>query len=111
MTEAGPLPPREALALARALLEAEGLGVTAINERGDSLYLRRPGGARTLRLSNHARRPRQRRTHPEVGTSLVIDGSRGRAGIAALVRGALRDLAAAEARGPSPDQVPERSRK
>ena len=87
-----PLPPLAALAYAARLLEAAGFGVVARNTRGDSLYLAPMGEAATLRVSNHARRPRQRRTHPEVATSLVIRGPRSAAQVEALVAAALREF-------------------
>ncbi|CAA2159579.1 hypothetical protein MBRA_04763 [Methylobacterium brachiatum] len=85
------LPPSAALALAARLLEAEGFAIVARNERGDSFYLARQGERATLRLSNHARRPRQRRTHPEVATSLVIREARSAAQIEALIAAAKRN--------------------
>lgn len=85
------LPPLAALAAAARLLEAEGFAVVARNERGDSLYFASQGERATLRLSNHARRPRQRRTHPEVATSLVIRESRSATQIKALTAAAKRN--------------------
>ncbi|MDP4002490.1 hypothetical protein [Methylobacterium sp. NEAU K] len=98
------LPPSAALAHAARLLEAEGFAVVARNERGDSLYLAPEGERATLRLSNHARRPRQRRTHPEVATSLVIRESRSAVQIEALVAAAMRTffLAIEATRGSAP---------
>lgn len=100
-----PLPPAAALALATRLLEAQGFTVVARNERGDSLYLARPGQDATLRLSNHARRPRQRRTHPEVATSLVVAVPKRAGQIEAMIAAALRDYAARA------NKIPEKSDK
>ena len=88
------LPPAAALALAARLLEAQGFTIVARNERGDSLYLARPGHDATLRLSNHARRPRQRRNHPEVATSLVVATPKRPGQLAVMVAAALRDFSA-----------------
>lgn len=96
-----PLPPLEALeALAHAsrLLEAQGFHETARNDRGDSRYLARGEGPERLRLSNHARTPKQRRVHPEVMASLVIRAPKTEAQVAALVEAALRDFAGGLAR-------------
>ncbi len=94
------LPPGAALAVAARLLEAEGFAITARNERGDSLYLRRPGEPWHLRLSNHARTGKQRRRRTDILTSLVIDAPRAEPQIATLVAGALRNFEAAlKARG------------
>lgn len=93
-----PLPPREALALASHLLTAHGFRETARNERGDSLYLARGEGPERLRLSNHARTPKQRRVHPEVMASLVIRAPKTEAQVAAMVEAALRDFAGGLAR-------------
>ena len=93
-----PLPPREALALASRLLTAHGFRETARNERGDSLYLARGEGPERLRLSNHARTPKQRRVHPEVMASLVIRAPKTDAQVAAMVEAALRDFAGGLAR-------------
>ena len=92
------LPPLAAIDLAARLLVAEGFVVAARNERGDSLYLRRPESPWHLRLSNHARTAKQRRRRTDILTSLVIDGPRSADQVAALVRGAQRDFAAALAR-------------
>lgn len=92
------LPPVAALTLAARLLEARGFMIVARNERGDSLYLARPGQDGTLRLSNHARRPRQRRSHPEVVTSLVVATPKRPDQLAVMVAAALRDFAACTAR-------------
>ncbi|MGH1572496.1 hypothetical protein ACRAWG_19680 [Methylobacterium sp. P31] len=89
-----PLSPAAALALAARLLEAQGFTIVARNERGDSLYLARGRQGPTLRVSNHPRRPRQRQTHPEVVTSLVVATPKRSRQIEALVAAALRDFAA-----------------
>jgi hypothetical protein len=80
----------EAIALAVRLLEAEGLVVTARNDRGDSVYLALPGETASLRVSNHARTPKQRLKHPEVLTSLVLHGRNGPAQVEALAARSLR---------------------
>lgn len=85
------LPPREAVALAVARLQARGFVVVARNESGDSLYLA-AGRRFRLRVSNHARRPRQRRTHAEVLASLVIDGPRSEEQVERLVEAVVRDF-------------------
>ena len=86
------LPPAAALAHAVRLLEAKGFTILARNGRGDSLYLAREGETATLRVSNHPRRPRQRRNHPEVATSIVIRASRSPAQVEAMVAAALRNF-------------------
>ncbi|WP_267425772.1 hypothetical protein [Methylobacterium sp. GC_Met_2] len=88
------LPPAAALTLAATLLEAQGFTIVARNERGDSLYLARPDQDATLRLSNHARRPRQRRNHPEVVTSLVVATPKRPSQLRVMITAALRDFAA-----------------
>ena len=70
------LPPLAALDLAARLFAAEGFAVAARNERGDSLYLHRPGCPWHLRLSNHSRTAKQRKRRTDILTSLVIDGPR-----------------------------------
>ncbi|MCJ2013770.1 hypothetical protein [Methylobacterium sp. J-076] len=97
------LPPRAALDLAARLLGAEGFAVAARNERGDSLYLHRPGSPWHLRLSNHARTAKQRRRRTDILTSLIIDAPRSADQVAALVRGALRDFEAGLVRRSAPD--------
>lgn len=92
------LPPLAALDLAARLLSAEGFVVAARNERGDSFYLQRPGCPWHLRLSNHSRTAKQRKRRTDILTSIVIDGPRSGDQVAALVRGAQRDFAAALAR-------------
>ncbi|SFM04217.1 hypothetical protein [Methylorubrum salsuginis] len=87
------LPPDRALAHACTLLAEHGFHEVARNERGDSLYLARGDDPGRLRLSNHARTPKQRRGHPEVLASLVIRQPRNPAQIAAMVEAALRDVA------------------
>lgn len=92
------LPPLAALDLAARLLAAEGFAVAARNERGDSLYLHRPGCPWHLRLSNHSRTAKQSKRRTDILTSLVIDGPRSAEQVSALVRGAQRDFEAALAR-------------
>lgn len=92
------LPPLRALALASALLSEYGFREVARNARGDSLYLARGHDPGRLRLSNHARTPKQRRGHPEVLASLVIHQPRTRAQVAAMVEAALRDVAGGQRR-------------
>lgn len=92
------LAPPRALALASRLLAERGFREVARNERGDSLYLAQGDGPERLRLSNHARTPKQRRVHPEVMASLVIRAPRTEAQVAAMVEAALRDFAAGLAR-------------
>jgi len=87
------LPPVQALALARTLLAEHGFHEVARNERGDSFYLARGDDPGRLRLSNHARTPKQRRGHPEVLASLVIRQPRNPVQVAAMVEAALRDVA------------------
>jgi hypothetical protein len=94
------LPPAAAMASAARLLEAHGFTIVARNERGDSLYLARPGHDATLRLSNHARRPRQRRSHPEVKTSLVVATPKRPSQLKVMVAAALRDFAARASKAP-----------
>ncbi|MGU3538309.1 hypothetical protein [Methylobacterium sp. A54F] len=93
-----PLPPLQAIALAARLLEAASFAEAARNARGDSRYLRPAGCPFSLRVSNHARTPKQRRGHPEVLASLVIRAPRTAAQVAALVEAALRDFGANRAR-------------
>ena len=92
------LPPTAAIALAVQLVAARGFAVTARNDRGDSLYLRPEGSPFVLRVSNHARTPKQRRGHPEVLASLVVRGPRTPAQVAAMVEAAVRDFRAAAMR-------------
>ncbi|WP_246696868.1 hypothetical protein [Methylobacterium planeticum] len=92
------LPPAAALAHAVALLIGRGFAVSARNTRGDSVYLRPEGCAYSLRVSNHARTPKQRRNHPGALVSLVIRQPRRAAQVADLVAAATRDFAAARAR-------------
>ncbi|KQT58510.1 hypothetical protein ASG52_21955 [Methylobacterium sp. Leaf456] len=87
------LPPVQALALARTLLAGHGFSEVARNARGDSFYLARGDDPGRLRLSNHARTPKQRRGHPEVLASLVIRQPRTHVQVAAMVEAALRDVA------------------
>lgn len=92
------LPPLAALDFAARLLVAEGFVVAARNERGDSLYLHRPGSPWHLRLSNHSRTAKQRKRRTDILASLVIGEPRSADQVVALVRGAQRDFEAALAR-------------
>jgi hypothetical protein len=92
------LTPGPALAHASALLVQSGFHEVARNARGDSLYLARGNDPGRLRLSNHARTPKQRRGHPEVLASLVIRKPRNPTQIAAMVEAALRDFAGGQRR-------------
>ena len=87
------LPRLQALARAAALLAGHGFREVARNGRGDSLYLARGAEPHRLRLSNHARTPKQRRGHPEVLASLVIRAPRTEGQVAAMVEAVLRDYA------------------
>ena len=98
MSADDPLPPLKALTLAARALEDHGFAMVARNERGDSLYLRRPGSAWHLRLSNHARTAKQRARRTDILASLVIDGPRSQIRIDKLVREAVRNFDAALAR-------------
>ncbi|WP_232630409.1 hypothetical protein [Methylobacterium sp. Leaf118] len=89
----GALPPLRALAEAGRLLAGHGFREVARNDRGDSLYFARDAGPERLRLSNHARTPKQRRGHPEVVASLVIRQPKTRGQVAALVEATLRNVA------------------
>ncbi|GJE37901.1 hypothetical protein [Methylobacterium persicinum] len=103
------LPPLAALDLAATLLAREGFAIAARNERGDSLYLHRPGSPWHLRLSNHARTPKQRKRRTDILTSLIIDAPRSAEQVTALVRGALRDFEAGRVRreaGATPPTAP-----
>ncbi|MFG5119415.1 hypothetical protein OWC43_11930 [Methylorubrum sp. POS3] len=92
------LAPGPALAHASALLTQRGFHEVARNARGDSLYLARGNDPGRLRLSNHARTPKQRRGHPEVLASLVIRQPRNLSQIAVMVEAALRDFAGVQRR-------------
>jgi hypothetical protein len=92
------LAPLAALADAVDLLMRQGFAVSARNTRGDSVYLRPEGCAYALRVSNHARTPKQRRNHPDAIVSLVIREPRRPAQVSDLVAAATRDFAAARAR-------------
>ena len=86
------LSPSAAMALALRLLEERGFAVSARNTRGDSVYLRVADGAHALRVSNHARTPKQRRNHPDVATSLILREPKTPAQVEALVATAVRDF-------------------
>lgn len=92
-TDREALPPWAALARAASLLAEHGFQVVARNERGDSLYLAKGDSPWRLRLSNHARTPKQRRGHPEVLASLVVRAPKTERQVAAMVEAALRDYA------------------
>ncbi|ONF50601.1 hypothetical protein [Methylobacterium radiotolerans] len=98
MTADSSLPPLEALGLAARMLEAQGFAIVARNERGDSLYLRRPDCAWHLRVSNHARTAKQRARRSDILASLVVDGPRSPDRVRKLVREAVRNFEAALAR-------------
>ncbi|GJD93069.1 hypothetical protein [Methylobacterium iners] len=90
-----PLRPAAALARAVALLTERGFSEVIREGRSESVYLKPEACSFTLRVSNHARRPRQRRTHPEVLTSLVVTDPKNPAQIEAMVEIALRNFEAA----------------
>ncbi|MET0258415.1 MAG: hypothetical protein ABW179_07515 [Methylobacterium sp.] len=92
------LAPTAAIALAVHLLEEAGFPVSARNERGDSVYCRRSVDTPAIRVSNHARTPKQRKKHPDVATSLVIREPRTPEQVAAMVEAATRAWQAATAR-------------
>ena len=98
MTADSSLPPLEALGLAARMLETQGFAIIARNERGDSLYLRRPDCAWHLRVSNHARTAKQRARRSDILASLVVDGPRSPDRVEKLVREAVRNFEAALAR-------------
>ena len=89
------LHPQAALARAVAGVVAHGFTVVARNTRGDSLYLKPEGCAFALRISNHARTPKQRKNHPDAITSLVIRTPQTERGVDALVAQALLNFAGA----------------
>lgn len=96
------LKPAEATALALRLVGDRGFTEVARNTRGDSVYLKPEGSAFALRVSNHARTPKQRRNHPDAVTSLVIREPKTSAQVVGLVEAALRNFAAERARRESP---------
>lgn len=96
------LSPLAALDLAARLLGEYGFAVAARNERGDSLYLHRPGEPWHLRLSNHDRTAKQRRRRRDILTSLVIDVPRSPEQVTALVQMALRNFEAAKSQRTTP---------
>ena len=89
------LTPQAALDRAVAGVIAHGFAIVARNTRGDSLYLKPAGCAFALRISNHARTPKQRKNHPDAITSLVIRTPQTERGIDALVAQALLNFAGA----------------
>lgn len=95
MTDA--LSPTAALAHAARLLEAKGFTDVARNDRGDTIYLKRPGSPWHLRLSNHTRTPKQRRRRTDILTSLVIATPRSPDQVAGAVDATLKNFQAASA--------------
>ncbi|CAA2106428.1 hypothetical protein MBUL_03670 [Methylobacterium bullatum] len=87
------LRPEAALTRAVEALAGHGFAVVARNTRGDSVYLKPEGCSYALRVSNHARTPKQRKNHPDAITSLVIRAATGPAQVDALVETALRNFA------------------
>jgi hypothetical protein len=71
---------------------AQGFTLAASNTRRDSHYLKPEGCAFALRISNHARTPKQRKNHPDAITSLVIRTPQTEASVDALVEQALRNF-------------------
>ncbi|WP_244612412.1 hypothetical protein [Methylobacterium haplocladii] len=98
------LAPAAAIALAVRLLEAAGFAVTARNERGDSVYCRRSPDSPAIRVSNHARTPKQRQKHPDVVTSLVFRAPKTPEQVAVMVEDARRVCCGAAARRTPPDR-------
>ena len=92
------LPPIAAIAHAARMLCDQGFHLVARNERGDSLYLQPADCAFALRVSNHARSPKQRRRRTDVLASLVVREARSAEQVEALVAGALRDFSLARRR-------------
>jgi hypothetical protein len=97
VTAGRPLSPLKALELAARMLEAHGFAIVARNERGDSLYLRRPDCAWHLRVSNHARTAKQRARRSDILASLVIVGPCSPDQVGKRVRDAVRNFEAARA--------------
>ena len=93
-----PLTPAEALVRAVDALVAQGFAVVARNTRGDSVYLKPDACAFALRVSNHARTPKQRKNHPDAITSLVLRDPTSEAALAAQVAVALRNFAGERAK-------------
>jgi hypothetical protein len=89
------LAPQAALAHAVARVAAHGFAIVARNTRGDSVYLKPKGCAFALRISNHARTPKQRKNHPDAITSLVIRTPQTERSVNALVEQALQNFAGA----------------
>ncbi|MBO1020622.1 hypothetical protein IPV08_11630 [Methylobacterium sp. SD274] len=87
------LNPTDALARAVAGVASHGFLIVARNTRGDSVYLKPEGSVFALRVSNHARTPKQRANHPDSVTSLVIRQPKAESQIDALVAEALRNYA------------------
>ena len=93
-----PLTPAEALVRAVDALVAQGFAVVARNTRGDSVYLKPDACAFALRVSSHARTPKQRKNHPDAITSLVLRDPTSEAALAAQVAVALRNFAGERAK-------------
>lgn len=93
-----PLGPAAALARAFDRLSERGFIEVARNSRGDSVYCKREGCDFALRVSNHARTPKQRRNHPDAVVSLVLREPKSAAQVDAMVEAALRNFAAERAR-------------
>jgi len=98
------LAPAAAIALAVRLLDEAGFPVSARNTRGDSVYCRSSADAPAIRVSNHARTPKQRRNHPDVATSLVFRDPKTPDQVAAMVEAALRTWRAVRGREGDGDQ-------
>lgn len=92
------LAPTAAIALAVRLLEEAGFSVSARNERGDSVYCRSSPDSPAIRVSNHARTPKQRQKHPDVATSLVFRAPKTPEQVAVMVEAAQRACRAAGGR-------------
>ena len=93
-----PLNPAQAMARALERLSENGFVEVARNTRGDSVYLKPEGCDLALRVSNHARTPKQRRNHPDAVTSLVLREPKSTAQLDDLVAAALRNFSAERAR-------------
>ncbi|KQP50969.1 hypothetical protein ASG40_13340 [Methylobacterium sp. Leaf399] len=86
------------MARALARLSEQGFAEAARNTRGDSVYLKTAGCDLALRVSNHARTPKQRRNHPDAVTSLVLREPKSAAQVDDLVAATLRNFFAERAR-------------
>jgi hypothetical protein len=65
------------------------LEVVARSSGGDSVYLRKPGSALRLRISNHARTERRRGQYPDVVHSLVFRDPKSARQVRAMAEAAL----------------------